>query len=316
MSFVEARNRAITEAMEADDRVIMIGGFGGPGAPEGGYAKAFGGRRVRPTPISEEGFAGVGVGASLFGLRPIVDFSNASFMFDAWEPVLNEAALLRYMSGGQFSAPIVFHMQIGLRAGWAAQHSQTSQAMLCNAPGLVVVAPGTVAGAYELMKTAIASDDPVVFVDSPTLNRESGDASIGDPARPARARIVRPGTDVTLVAVSAMVPRALRVAERLAAEGISVEVIDPQVLSPLDRPAILESVGRTGHLVAVDEGQLSCGVASEVVSSVAEHGYDLLKAAPRRVAIPDVPVPPGPTQIEAVTPNESRIEAAVRAALD
>jgi len=316
MSFVEARNRAITEAMEADDRVIMIGGFSGPGAPDGGYAKAFGVRRVRATPISEEGFAGVGVGASLFGLRPIVDFSNASFMFDAWEPVLNEAALLRYMSGGQFSAPIVFHMQIGLRAGWAAQHSQTSQAMLCNAPGLVVVAPGTVAGAYELMKTAIASDDPVVFVDSPTLNRESGDASIGDPARPARARIVRPGTDVTLVAVSAMVPRALRVAARLAAEGISVEVIDPQVLSPLDRPAILESVGRTGHLVAVDEGQLSCGVASEVVSSVAEHGYDLLKAAPRRVAIPDVPVPPGPTQIEAVTPNESRIEAAVRAALD
>jgi pyruvate dehydrogenase E1 component beta subunit len=245
-----------------------------------------------------------------------VSFSNASFMFDAWEPVLNEAALLRYMSGGQFSAPILFHMQIGLRAGWAAQHSQTSQAMLCNAPGLVVVAPGTPAGAYEMMSTALASDDPVVFVDSPTLNRETGEVPVGQGVRPARARVARSGMDVTVVAVSAMVPRALRVAERLANEGISVEVLDPQVLSPLDRSGILESVARTGHLVAVDEGQLSCGVASEVVGSVAEHGFDLLKAAPRRVAIPDVPVPPGPTQIEVVTPNESRIETAIRAALD
>jgi len=316
MSFLEARNRAITEAMAANERAIIIGGFSGPGSPEGGYARAFGAQRVRSTPISEEGFAGVAVGASLYGLRPIVSFSNASFMFDAWEPVLNEAALLRYMSGGQFAAPIVFHMLIGLRAGWAAQHSQTSQAMLCNAPGLVVVAPGTPAGAYELMQTAVASNDPVVFVDSPTLHGETGEVPVGQGVRPARARVVRPGTDVTVVAVSAMVPRALRVAERLGREGISVEVVDPQVLSPLDRTGILESVARTGHLVAVDEGQLSCGVASEIVGSVAEHGYGLLKAAPRRVAIPDVPVPPGPTQIEVVTPNESRIEAAVRAALD
>jgi len=316
MTFLEARNRAITEAMEANDRAIIIGGFGGPGAPEGGYAKAFGAQRVRSTPISEEGYGGIAVGASLFGLRPIVTFSNASFMFDAWEPVLNEAALLRYMSGGQFQAPIVFHMLIGLRAGWAAQHSQTSHAMLCNAPGLVVVAPGTPAGAYEMMRTAVASNDPVVFVDSPTLHRETGEVAVGAGVRPARAKVLRSGTDVTVVAVSAMAPRALRVAERLAGEGISVEVVDPQVISPLDRSGILESVARTGHLVAVDEGQLSCGVASEIVGSVAEHGYDLLKSAPRRVAIPDVPVPPGPTQIEVVTPNESRIEAAIRAALD
>ena len=237
-------------------------------------------------------------------------------MFDAWEPVLNEAALVRYMSGGQFAVPIVFHMLIGLRAGWAAQHSQTSQAMLCNAPGLVVVAPGTPLGAYELMRTAIASDDPVVYVDSPTLHEEVGTVSVDQAPRPARARVVRAGTDVTVVAVSGMVPRALRVAERLVGQGVSVEVVDPQVLSPLDRTGILESVARTGHLVAVDEGQLSCGVASEIVASVSEHGFDLLKAAPRRVAIPDVPVPPGPTQIDLVTPSEARIEAAIRAALD
>ena len=126
MSFVEARNRAIAEAMAANDRTVLIGGgFGGPGSPEGGFGKAYGSGRVRSTPISEEGFAGVAVGASLYGLRPLVGFSNASFMFDAWEPVLNEAALLRYMSAGQFTCPIVFHMSIGLRAGWAAQHSET-----------------------------------------------------------------------------------------------------------------------------------------------------------------------------------------------
>ena len=316
MTFLEARNRAITEAMASDPNTIIIGGFSGPGAPEGGYGKAFGNKRVRAAPISEEGFAGVAVGAALYGLRPVVGFGNASFMFDAWEPVLNEASLLRYMSGGQFEVPIVLHMLIGLRAGWAAQHSQASQAMLCNAPGLVVVAPGTPAGAYELMRAAIASNDPVVYVDAPTLHDEAGDVALGAEVRPVRARVLRAGTDVTLVAVSSMVPRALRIAERLAAEGVSVEVVDPQVLSPLDRTGILASVARTGHLVAVDEGQLSCGVASEIVASVSEQGFDLLKAAPRRVAIPDIPVPPGPTQIEVATPNEARIEGAIRAVLD
>src|SRR5437773_2386875 len=177
--------------MEASSNAIIIGGFGGPGRPEGGYVKAFGAQRVRSVPISEEGFGGIAVGSALYGLRPIVSFSNASFMFDAWEPVLNEAALLRYMSGGQFSVPIVFHMGIGLRAGWAAQHSQTSQAMLCNAPGLVVVAPGTPAAAYQLMQAAIVSNDPVVFVDSPTLHPESGEVTVDAAVRPARARIVR-----------------------------------------------------------------------------------------------------------------------------
>jgi pyruvate dehydrogenase E1 component beta subunit len=316
MTFVEARNRAITEAMEASDRAIILGGFSGPGAPDGGYARAFGEKRVRPVPISEEGFGGAAVGAALMGLRPIVAFGNASFMFDAWEPILNEASLIRYMSGGQFSAPIVFHMSIGLRPGWAAQHSQTSQSMLCSAPGLIVVAPGTAAGAYEMMRAATESDDPVVYVDAPTLHPERADVPVGQKAKPARARVLRSGTDVTIVAVSTTVPRALAVAERLAGEGISVEVVDPQVLSPLDRSAILESVARTGRLVAVDEGQLTCGVASEIVSSVSEHGFELLKSAPRRVAIPDVPIPPGPTQMEFISPNEKRIEAAVRAALD
>lgn len=316
MTFLEARNHAITEAMTADERVIMIGRLNGPGEPEGGYGKTFGARRVRgELPISEEGLGGAAVGAAVAGLRPIVTFSNISFMFDAWEPILNEAAFLRYMSGGQFSVPVVFHATIGLRPGWAAQHAQNAQAMLCNAPGLVVVAPGTPAGAYACMAAAIASDDPVVFLDTPGIHSQMGGVTVGAGAQPIRADVVRPGTDVSVVAIAGMVQRTLRVADRLQAENISVEVVDPRVLAPLDRQGILSSVARTGRLVAVDEGPLTCGVASEVVASVTEAGYGYLKAAPRRVAIPDVPSPTGPTMYEAVTPSEARIEAAVRAVL-
>src|SRR4051812_2987232 len=218
MSFVEARNRAVAEAMHADARTILVGSMSGPGSPEGGFAGAFGKDRVRQPPVSEEGYAGAAVGAAMSGLRPLVGFSTGSFMYNAWEPVVNEAALMRYMSGGQMSVPIVFHFYVGLRPGAAAQHSQSPQAMLCNAPGLVVVAPGTARAAYEVMQTAIASDDPVVYVDSLKLHADIGDVQTGSKPQPVRAEVVRSGTDVTVVAVSVMVPRALRVAERLAAE--------------------------------------------------------------------------------------------------
>jgi pyruvate dehydrogenase E1 component beta subunit len=249
------------------------------------------------------------------GLRPIVSFSNLSFMYDAWEPLLNEAALLRYMSAGQFSVPVTFHLNVGLRPGWAAQHAQAGHAMLCNAPGLVVVAPGTPAAAYALMRAAAASNDPVVYVEPRPLWSETGDVAAGADVRAVRAAVLRSGTDVTVVAVGAMVPRALSVAERLGAEGISVEVVDPQVLSPLDRSGILASVRRTGRLVAADEGQLTCGVPSEIVACVAEGALDALRAPPRRVAIPDVPAPPSPTQWEAIAPTEARLEDAVRSVL-
>jgi pyruvate dehydrogenase E1 component beta subunit len=316
LSFVEARNAAITEAMNADDRVIMIGRLGGAGEPEGGFLKAFGAARVRAElPISEEGFGGAAVGAALAGLRPIVSFSNISFMYDAWEPILNEAAFMRYMSGGQFAGPVVFHATIGLRPGWAAQHAQSSQAMLCNAPGLVVVAPGTPAAAYACMVAAIASDDPVVYLDTPSIQSARGEVPVGSGPRPIRADVVRSGTDVTVVAVGGMVPRAIAVAERLAGEGLSIEVIDPRVLAPLDRAGILEAVARTGRAVAVDEGPLTCGVTSEIVATVAEGAFGFLKAAPERVAVPDVPSPNGPTMYELVTPSETRIEAAIRRTL-
>jgi len=315
MSFLEARNRAVTEALSEDPRAILFGGMSGAGAPEAGYAEAFGRGRVRNPPVSEEAYAAAAVGAALNGLRPIVSFSTGSFMFNAWEPVVNEAALMRYMSGGQMSVPVTFHFYVGLRPGAAAQHSQMPQAMLCNAPGLVVVAPGTPKAAYELMRTATASDDPVVYVDCLKLHREEGEVETGVDARPARAEVVRPGTDVTVVAVSAQVPRALRVAERLQAEGISVEVVDARVISPIDRDGILKSVARTGRLVATDEGQLTCGVASEIVATVSEHGHDLLKSAPRRVAVLDVPAPMSPTLDAAIAPSEDRIEEAIRATL-
>jgi pyruvate dehydrogenase E1 component beta subunit len=315
MSFVEARNRAVTEALSENPRAILFGGMGGPGGPEGGYATAFGRDRVRNPPVSEEAYAGAAVGAALSGLRPIVSFSTGSFMFNAWEPVVNEAALMRYMSGGQMSVPITFHFYVGLRPGAAAQHSQMPQAMLCNAPGLAVVAPGTPSAAYELMRAATASDDPVVYVDCLKLHADQGDVETSAAAKPARAEVVRSGSDVTVVAVSAQVPRALRVAERLAQEGISVEVVDARVISPIDRDGILASVARTGRLVATDEGQLTCGVASEIVATVSEHGHDLLKAPPKRVAVLDVPAPMSPTLDAAIAPSEERIEAAIRSTL-
>ncbi len=315
MSFIEARNRAIAEALQDDRRTMLFGGFSGPGSPEGGFVAAFGKDRVRQPPVSEEGYGGAAVGAAMSGLRPIVSFGTGSFMYNAWEPVVNEAALMRYMSGGQMAVPIVFHFYVGLRPGAAAQHSQSPQAMLCNAPGLVVVAPGTTRGAYEVMQTAIASDDPVVFVDSLKLHADMGEVQIGEKPKPVRAQIVRAGSDVTVVAVSVMVPRALRVAERLAAERISVEVVDPRVVTPLDRDGILQSVARTGRLVATDEGRFTCGISGEIIASVAEAGYDLLKAAPQRGAIPDVPSPMSPTLDAAITPSEERLEAAIRATL-
>ena len=315
MTFVEARNRAVARTLGDQPGSILIGNFSGPGSPEGGFGQAFGRNRVRQPPVSEEGYAGAAVGAALAGLRPIVAFGMGSFMYNAWEPVVNEAALMRYMSGGQMSVPITFHMYVGLRAGAAAQHSQSPQAMLCNAPGLVVVAPGTAQGAFSVMLTATTSDDPVMYVDSLKLHAEEGDVNVDGVAGPIRAIVVRPGRDVTVVAVSVMVPRAIRVAEKLAREGISVEVIDPQVLSPLDRDGILEGVARTGRLVATDEGRLTCGIAGEIVACVAEQGYRHLKAAPQRVGVPDVPSPMSPTLDAAITPTEERLEAAVRATL-
>jgi pyruvate dehydrogenase E1 component beta subunit len=315
MSFIEARNRAVLEAMQNDRRTMIVGSISGPGSPEGGFGQAFGKDRVRNPPVSEEGYAGAAVGAAMTGVRPIVGFSTGSFMYNAWEPVVNEAALMRYMSGGQMSVPIVFHFYVGLRPGAAAQHSQSPQAMLCNAPGLVVVAPGTPRAAYEVMQTALASDDPVVYVDSLKLHSDTGDVAAGQQPKAIRAEVLRSGTDVTVVAVSVMVPRALRVAERLAAERISVEVIDPRVIAPLDRAGILESVARTGRLVATDEGRFTCGVSGEIIASVAEEGYAYLKAAPQRVAIPDVPSPMSPALDAAITPSEERLEAAIRATL-
>jgi len=187
--------------------------------------------------------------------------------------------------------------------------------MLCNAPGLVVVAPGTPTAAYQLMRAAAGSEDPVVYVDSLKLHSEIGEVPVdGRPTR-VRAEVVRAGTDVTVVAVSVQVVRALAVAERLASEGISVEVVDPRVLKPIDRDGILESVARTGRLVATDEGRLTCGISSEIIATVSEYGHDLLKAAPRRVGVPDVPSPMAPALDAAITPSEQRLEDAIRATL-
>lgn len=250
------------------------------------------------------------------GLRPVVDLVTASFAFEAWPQIANEAANASYMSGGQTRAPVVFHLLHGLRRGGAAQHSHSPQAMLWNCPGLEIVLPSSPRDVKGLLKTAVNSDNPTVFVDHTLLFELKGPVPETDEAIPfGQAEIKRAGGDVTVVATSLMVQRSLAVAERLALEGIQVEVVDPRTLVPLDFGTIMTSLEKSRRIVVVDECHQSCGVAAELVARVAETGFDKLRAPIQRVATLDVPVPYSPPLEDFISPSEARIAGAIRAAL-
>jgi len=250
------------------------------------------------------------------GLRPIVDFSTGSFIFEAWPQVVNEAANAFYMSGGQTRAPVVFHLFHGLRGGGAAQHSASPQAMLWNCPGLEIVLPASPRDVKGLLKTAVQSDNPTLFVDHVQLLETRGPVPEKDEAIPfGVADVKRRGADITVIATSYMVQRSLAVAERLAGEGIDVEIVDPRTLVPLDFPTLMASVEKTGRVVIVDETHQSCGVAAELAARIAEAGFDRLKAPLRRVATLDVPVPYSEPLEDFIAPSETRIAEAVRAAV-
>jgi acetoin:2,6-dichlorophenolindophenol oxidoreductase subunit beta len=247
------------------------------------------------------------------GMRPFVDLGTASFSYLAWSQVVNEAAIARYMSNGMVSAPVVFHMLAGVRGGGAAQHSNSPQSMLCNAPGLEIVAPATPEDAYALTRAAFQSDNPTVIINHARLLATEGE--VPDKPKPAKigeAMVRRSGGDVTIVASSLMVSYSLAAAEALAKDGIAAEVVDMRTLVPLDRDTVLGSVGRTGRLVVVDECPLHCGYASEIAATVAEHGFDLLKKPIQRVTRPHIPVPFSAELEAAVTPNADKIAAAAR----
>jgi pyruvate dehydrogenase E1 component beta subunit len=319
-TYAEGMARGLREALAGDPRVFLMGqyffGLTRHRSLTVELREAFP-DRVWDPPIAEIGYVGTGIGAAISGLRPIVDVATASFIFQAFSQVTNEAANIRYMTGGQTNVPLVIHINHGIRGGGAAQHSHSPQAMLMNTPGLQIVTPSTPRDVRGLIRAAVESDDPVVWADHVRLFDVTGDLPDEPETIPLGvADVKRPGRDVTVVATSLMVQRALAAAERLAGEGIDVEVVDPRTLVPLDRAAICESVGRTHRLVVVDECHRSCGVGAENAATVAEEAFDELRAPIRRVVTEDVPIPFSAPLEAAVEPSEEKIVAAVRSVVE
>jgi acetoin:2,6-dichlorophenolindophenol oxidoreductase subunit beta len=319
-SYAAALVEALYDSLVADDRASLIGSYVlglGPQRHLMDRLRADFRHRIDDPPTSEAGVAAVGIGAAMAGMRPFVDLGTASFGFLAWSQVINEAPVSYYMSGGRLSVPVTFHLLHGVRGGGAAQHSQSPQSMMANAPGLEIIAPATAADVYGLVRSAFLSNNPTVIASHAKLL--GIETEVPDDKKPiplGRADIKRRGRDVTVVANSLMVHYSLAAADNLAKEGIDVEVVDLRTLAPLDEDTILDSVGRTGRLVVVDECPLRCGMASEVSATVAERGFDLLKAPIRRVTRAQVPVPySAPLEAE-VTPHPAKIEVAVRLVLD
>ncbi|TMA04956.1 MAG: alpha-ketoacid dehydrogenase subunit beta [Deltaproteobacteria bacterium] len=295
LAYYEAKFEALRELLEVDERVHLIGGTFLSLSPRKAVfqeiAKRYPDRVISP-PISELGFCGLATGAAMAGLRPIVDLSTGSFIFEAWPQVVNEAANAFYMSGGQTRAPVVFHLFHGIRGGGAAQHSHSPQAMLWNCPGLEIVLPSSPRDVKGLLKTAVRSDNPTIFVDHVQLLEIRGPVPEKDEVIPfGVADVKRLGSDVT------------------------VKVVDPRTLVPLDFAMILASVEKTQRAIIVDETHQSCGVAAEIAARIAEEGFDRLKVPLRRVATLDVPVPYSPPLEEFISPSESRITDAIRATL-
>jgi pyruvate dehydrogenase E1 component beta subunit len=320
ISYAEGMARGLTEALESDERVCLMGqyffGLTEHRAKTVQIRERFGDRIWDP-PIAEIGYVGTGIGAAISGLRPIVDVATASFIFQAWAQVVNEAANIRYMTGGQTAVPLVIHVNHGIRGRGAAQHSHSPQAALWNTPGIKIMLPSSPRDVRGLIHTAVADDNPVFWADHVKLFDVTGEAPDEREAIPfGVADVKRTGTDVTIVATSYMVVRSLEAAAALADDGISAEVVDPRTIVPLDRVAILRSVAKTGRLVVVDEGHQSAGVGSEIAAIVAEEAFDSLRAPIRRVATLDVPIPFSPTLEAFVEPSVARIVAAVRDAVD
>ncbi len=319
LAYYQAKFEALDEIMAADSTVHLLNGTFLSLSPHRHVYQELVRKypdRILSTPISELGFCGLATGAAMAGLRPVVDISTGSFIFEGWPQVAHEAANAFYMSGGQTRVPVVFHLFHGIRGGGAAQHSASPQAMLWNNPGLEIVLPSSPRDVKGLLKTAVASDNPTIFVDHVQLLDIKADVPENDAPIPfGVADVKRKGSDVTVVSTSYMIQRCLQIAEKLAKEGIEVEVVDPRTLVPFDLATLMTSVEKTGRVVIVDETHQSCGVAAEIAARIAETGFDKLKAPLRRVATLDVPVPYSPPLEAYIGPREDRIIDAIRAVL-
>lgn len=306
--YSHAIRQALEEEMARDERVILIGEdiaeYGGAFKVTADMAARFGKERVRNTPISENGFVGVAVGAAMTGLRPVAELMFMDFLTLAMDQLCNHAAKFRYQYGPQCRIPLVLRCPAGAGRSYGPTHSQSLEKWLMATPGLLVAAPATPADAKGLLKSAIRCDDPVVFIESKLLYGQRGEVPEGEHLVPLGEAVVRrAGEHVTLVAYSRMVAEALRAAEVLAEHDVSAEVVDLRCLAPLDMATVAASVEKTGRVVVIEEGNLTGGVAAEIVARVVEECFDCLQAAPRRVAALDVPVPASRVLEQAATPD-------------
>jgi pyruvate dehydrogenase E1 component beta subunit len=318
ITYREALNQALREEMQRDERVFVIGEE--VGLYEGAYKvtqgllKEFGPKRIVDTPIAESGFTGVGIGAAMVGLRPVVEMMTFNFALLALDQIVNSAAKMYYMSGGQYSIPIVIRGPGGPAHQLAAQHSQSMESYFYHVPGLKVVRPSTPADAKGLLKSSIRDDNPVIFIESETLYAVKGEVP-DDPdvlIPLGQAVVRREGTDVTVVAYMGMMYRAMEAAEELAKEGISVEIVDPRTLRPMDTATIVGSVRKTHRAVVVEAGAGFAGMGSEIAAFITEQAFDDLDAPVERVTGASAPMPYARNLERAKTPSKDRILDAIR----
>ena len=317
VEFREALREAMSEEMRRDEKVFLMGEevaeYNGAYKVSKGMLAEFGAKRVIDTPIAELGFAGIAIGASMNGLRPIVEFMTFNFSLVAIDQVINSAAKMYSMSGGQYSCPIVFRGPTASAGQLGAQHSQAFENWYANCPGLKVVVPSTPYDAKGLMKSAIRDNDPVIFMESEQMYGDKGEIPEGEYIIPIGvADIKRSGTDVTIVTFGKITKVALKAAEELAKEGISAEVIDLRTVRPIDYDTVINSVKKTNRLVIVEEAWPLASISSEITYIVQKNAFDYLDAPIRRITTADVPLPYAPTLIEESLPNVAKTVKAVK----
>ncbi len=319
ISYREAMREAIRDAMLADPRVFLmgedVGRYGGSYAVSKGLLEQFGPERIRDTPLSELGFVGAGIGAALGGMRPIVEIMTVNFSLLALDQIVNTAAAMRHMSGGQFNVPLVIRMATGAGRQLAAQHSHSLEGWYAHVPGLTVLAPATVADARAMLAPALADPDPVVIFEHAQLYNmeEDVDVSAWPPACDLRrAAVRRHGTQLALIAYGGCLPKAMQAAAMLADEGIDAEVLDLRVLRPLDGATIMASVRKTHRALVVDEGWKSGSLAGEIMARIVEEAFYELDAPPARVCSAEVPIPYAAHMEQAALPQAATIAAAAR----
>jgi len=317
LQFREALREAMSEEMRRDENVFLMGEevaeYNGAYKVSQGMLDEFGEKRVIDTPIAELGFAGIGVGAAMNGLRPIIEFMTFNFSLVAIDQVINSAAKIRNMSGGQYSAPMVFRGATGSAGQLGQQHSQSFDSWYANAPGLKVIVPSNPNDAKGLLKSAIRDDDPVIFMESEQMYGDKGEVPEGEYLTPIGvAKVVKEGTDATIVAFGKIMKVALQAAEQLAKDNINVEVIDLRTIRPIDYATIIESVKKTNRLVIVEEAWPLGNISTEITYMVQRNAFDYLDAPIRRINTKDTPLPYAPTLVEAWFPNAKEVVNAVK----